>query len=131
MTIRSLNYADAGAMSRTVTRDCYDGAALHKANSLVSMGVIFSPLLARLVIVVSLIGGGFVSLAASLMGAKDQFNLGSVMLVAAVLVVNSLLWEQDVPVPVYINVHVHVLGNEDRSSNVAVLRLIGKANLIY
>lgn len=93
------------------------------------MGVIFSPLLARLVIVVSLIAGGFVSLAASLMGAKDQFNLGSVMLVAAVLVVNSLLWEQDVPVPVYIN--VHVLGNEDRSSNVAVLRLIGKANLIY
>ena len=95
------------------------------------MGVIFSPLLARLVIVVSLIGGGFVSLAASLMGAKDHFNLGSVMPVAAVLVVNSLLWEQDVPVPVYINVHVHVLGNEDRSSNVAVLRLIGKANLIY
>ena len=91
--------------------------------------MIFSPLLARLVIVVSLIGGGFVSLAASLMGAKDQFNLGSVMLVAAVLVVISLLWEQDVPV--YINVHVHVLGNEDRSSNVAVLRLIGKANLIY
>ncbi|PSW03760.1 multidrug transporter EmrD [Photobacterium lipolyticum] len=36
----------SGAMCRTVTRDCYDGAALHRANSLVSMGVIFSPLIA-------------------------------------------------------------------------------------
>ncbi|WP_413110751.1 multidrug efflux MFS transporter EmrD [Thaumasiovibrio sp. DFM-14] len=35
-----------GAMCRTVTRDCYEGADLQKANSLVSMGVIFSPLLA-------------------------------------------------------------------------------------
>lgn len=35
-----------GAMSRTVTRDCYDGADLHRSNSLISMGVIFSPLLA-------------------------------------------------------------------------------------
>lgn len=46
----------AGAMSRTVTRDCYDGADLHKANSLVSMGVIFSPLLAPVV-------GGYLSMA--------------------------------------------------------------------
>ncbi|QUM81479.1 multidrug efflux MFS transporter EmrD [Moritella sp. 5] len=46
----------AGAMSRTVTRDCYDGASLHKANSLVSMGVIFSPLLAPVV-------GGYLSMA--------------------------------------------------------------------
>jgi MFS transporter, DHA1 family, 2-module integral membrane pump EmrD len=36
----------SGAMCRTVTRDCYDGEDLHKANSLVSMGVIFSPLIA-------------------------------------------------------------------------------------
>lgn len=35
-----------GAMSRTVTRDCYEGEALHKANSLISMGTIFSPLIA-------------------------------------------------------------------------------------
>lgn len=46
----------AGAMSRTVTRDCYDGAPLHRANSLVSMGVIFSPLLAPVV-------GGYLSMA--------------------------------------------------------------------
>ena len=96
--------------------------------------IIFTPGMAGLVTVVSLIGGGFVSfigagiifpaattaaiqpfphhagtagailggmqnlgaglatLAASLMGAKDQFNLGSVMLVTAVLVVISLFW---------------------------------------
>ncbi|WP_202819727.1 multidrug efflux MFS transporter EmrD [Thaumasiovibrio subtropicus] len=35
-----------GAMCRTVTRDCYEGDDLQKANSLVSMGVIFSPLIA-------------------------------------------------------------------------------------
>lgn len=46
----------AGAMSRTVTRDCYDGASLHRANSFVSMGVIFSPLLAPVV-------GGYLSMA--------------------------------------------------------------------
>jgi DHA1 family 2-module integral membrane pump EmrD-like MFS transporter len=46
----------AGAMSRTVTRDCYDGAALHRANSLVSMGVIFSPLLAPVI-------GGYLTIA--------------------------------------------------------------------
>ncbi len=43
-----------GAMSRTVTRDVYDGAQLHKANSLISMGVIFSPLIAPVL-------GGFLS----------------------------------------------------------------------
>ena len=32
-----------GAMSRTVMRDRYSGAELNRANSLVSMGVIFSP----------------------------------------------------------------------------------------
>ncbi len=35
-----------GAMCRTVTRDCYEGEELQHANSLVSMGVIFSPLIA-------------------------------------------------------------------------------------
>ena len=38
-----------GAMSRTVTRDCYNGRDLHRANSFISMGVIFSPLLAPIV----------------------------------------------------------------------------------
>lgn len=39
----------SGAMSRTVMRDRYSGAELNRANSLVSMGVIFSPLLAPVV----------------------------------------------------------------------------------
>lgn len=44
--VQGLGTGCSGAMCRTVTRDCYDGAELHRANSLVSMGVIFSPLLA-------------------------------------------------------------------------------------
>ena len=52
--IQGMGTGCAGAMSRTVTRDCYEGAALHRANSLVSMGVIFSPLLAPVI-------GGYLS----------------------------------------------------------------------
>lgn len=44
--VQGMGTGCSGAMSRTVTRDCYDGPELHRANSLVSMGVIFSPLLA-------------------------------------------------------------------------------------
>jgi MFS transporter, DHA1 family, 2-module integral membrane pump EmrD len=44
--IQGLGTGAAGAMSRTVMRDRYSGAELNRANSLVSMGVIFSPLLA-------------------------------------------------------------------------------------
>ncbi|KJG40676.1 major facilitator transporter [Photobacterium angustum] len=44
--IQGMGTGTSGAMSRTVTRDCYDGDDLHKVNSLVSMGVIFSPLIA-------------------------------------------------------------------------------------
>ncbi|WP_394165637.1 multidrug efflux MFS transporter EmrD [Photobacterium piscicola] len=36
----------SGAMCRTVPRDSYDGDNLHQANSLISMGVILSPLIA-------------------------------------------------------------------------------------
>lgn len=44
--IQGMGTGSSGAMSRTVTRDCFDGPMLHKANSYVSMGVIFSPLIA-------------------------------------------------------------------------------------
>ena len=44
--IQGLGTGAGGAMSRTVMRDRYSGAELNRANSLVSMGVIFSPLLA-------------------------------------------------------------------------------------
>lgn len=38
-----------GAMARTLTRDCFDGSRLHRANSLVSIGLIFSPLMAPVI----------------------------------------------------------------------------------
>ncbi|KHT63103.1 major facilitator transporter [Photobacterium gaetbulicola] len=44
--IQGMGTGCSGAMCRTVTRDCFDGEQLHRANSLVSMGVIFSPLIA-------------------------------------------------------------------------------------
>ncbi|MGF1702586.1 multidrug efflux MFS transporter EmrD [Photobacterium makurazakiensis] len=44
--VQGLGTGCSGAMCRTVTRDCYNGNELHRANSFVSMGVIFSPLLA-------------------------------------------------------------------------------------
>jgi DHA1 family 2-module integral membrane pump EmrD-like MFS transporter len=40
--IQGLGTGAGGAMSRTVMRDRYSGAELNRANSLVSMGVIFS-----------------------------------------------------------------------------------------
>ena len=44
--VQGMGTGCSGAMCRTVTRDCFDGDQLHRANSLVSMGVIFSPLIA-------------------------------------------------------------------------------------
>lgn len=52
--IQGMGTGSCGAMSRTVTRDCFDGPLLHKANSYVSMGIIISPLLAPLL-------GGFLT----------------------------------------------------------------------
>ncbi|MFH0226030.1 multidrug efflux MFS transporter EmrD [Vibrio furnissii] len=44
--IQGLGIGCGGAMSRTLTRDCFTGAELHHANSLISMCLIFSPLIA-------------------------------------------------------------------------------------
>ncbi|AZL86340.1 multidrug efflux MFS transporter EmrD [Aliivibrio salmonicida] len=44
--IQGLGIGSAGAMCRTVPRDCFSGAELHKANSLISMCMMFSPLMA-------------------------------------------------------------------------------------
>ncbi|KPU83371.1 major facilitator transporter [Psychromonas sp. PRT-SC03] len=52
--IQGLGTGSCGAMARTITRDCFDGPLLHKANSYVSMGIIFSPLIAPLL-------GGFLT----------------------------------------------------------------------
>ncbi|ELI5733808.1 multidrug efflux MFS transporter EmrD [Vibrio fluvialis] len=44
--IQGLGIGCGGAMCRTLTRDCFTGAELHRANSLISMCLIFSPLIA-------------------------------------------------------------------------------------
>jgi DHA1 family 2-module integral membrane pump EmrD-like MFS transporter len=44
--IQGLGIGCGGAMSRTLTRDVFSGSELHKVNSLISMCVIFSPLIA-------------------------------------------------------------------------------------
>ncbi|NOI75933.1 multidrug efflux MFS transporter EmrD [Vibrio coralliilyticus] len=44
--IQGLGIGSGGAMSRTLTRDVFSGRELHQVNSLISMCVIFSPLLA-------------------------------------------------------------------------------------
>ncbi|EKO3672525.1 multidrug efflux MFS transporter EmrD [Vibrio metschnikovii] len=44
--IQGLGIGCGGAMCRTLTRDCFTGSKLHQANSLISMCLIFSPLIA-------------------------------------------------------------------------------------
>ena len=46
--IQGLGIGCGGAMARILTRDCFDGAELHRANSLISMCILFSPLVAPL-----------------------------------------------------------------------------------
>lgn len=46
--IQGLGVGCGGAMARTLGRDRYDGPELHKVNSLISMSIVFSPLLAPL-----------------------------------------------------------------------------------
>ncbi|WP_407330392.1 multidrug efflux MFS transporter EmrD [Enterovibrio sp. 27052020O] len=52
--IQGAGIGSGGAMARTLTRDCFEGSRLHRANSLVSVGLIFSPLIAPVL-------GGFLS----------------------------------------------------------------------
>ncbi len=70
----------SGAMSRTVTRDCYEGADLHKANSLISMGVIFSPLIAPVL-------GGYLS---THMGWKASY--GFLLIFGAFVTIAMMVW---------------------------------------
>ncbi|MDE1515662.1 MULTISPECIES: multidrug efflux MFS transporter EmrD [Vibrio] len=44
--VQGLGIGCGGAMSRTLSRDCFEGERLHKVNSLISMCLIFSPLVA-------------------------------------------------------------------------------------
>lgn len=52
--VQGAGIGSGGAMSRVLTRDCFEGKELHKANSLISMCVMFSPLMAPLL-------GGFLT----------------------------------------------------------------------
>ncbi|MGF1742234.1 multidrug efflux MFS transporter EmrD [Vibrio profundum] len=52
--IQGLGIGCGGVMCRTLTRDCFSGAELHRANGLISMCVIFSPLIAPML-------GGFLT----------------------------------------------------------------------
>ena len=56
--VQGLGIGCGGAMARTLTRDLFDGTELHKVNGLISMCLIFSPLIAPVV-------GGFLT---------EQFN---------------------------------------------------------
>lgn len=47
--IQGLGTGVAGVMARTMPRDLYDGQALRKANSLLNMGVLVSPMLAPVI----------------------------------------------------------------------------------
>ncbi|SIN87493.1 multidrug efflux MFS transporter EmrD [Salinivibrio sp. ES.052] len=75
-----------GAMARTLTRDCFSGAKLHRANSLVSMGLIFSPLVAPLL-------GGF--LTEALNWRASYFFL--LLLAVAVYAVMALRFTETLP----------------------------------
>ncbi|OEF24606.1 multidrug efflux MFS transporter EmrD [Vibrio rumoiensis] len=46
--IQGMGIGCGGAMARTLSRDCFSGSELHKVNSLISMCLMFSPLMAPL-----------------------------------------------------------------------------------
>ncbi|MFV0574355.1 MAG: multidrug efflux MFS transporter EmrD [Vibrio sp.] len=52
--IQGMGIGCGGAMARTLSRDCFEGRKLHKVNSLISMCLMFSPLVAPLL-------GGFIT----------------------------------------------------------------------
>ncbi|MDD1780872.1 multidrug efflux MFS transporter EmrD [Enterovibrio sp. ZSDZ35] len=76
-----------GAMARTLTRDCFEGSRLHRANSLVSVGLIFSPLAAPVI-------GGVLSTYINWQ-ASYAFLL---ILAAVVYLIMSLYFEETLPV---------------------------------
>ncbi|WP_281544442.1 multidrug efflux MFS transporter EmrD [Grimontia sp. SpTr1] len=75
-----------GAMARTLTRDCFDGSRLHKANSLVSIGLIFSPLMAPVI-------GGLLS---TYFGWQASYGFLFV-LAAVVYLIMSLYFQETLP----------------------------------
>ncbi|MBD1559471.1 multidrug efflux MFS transporter EmrD [Vibrio sp. S9_S30] len=94
-----------GTMARTLTRDCFEGTDLHKANSLISMCIIFSPLLAPLL-------GGYLTETA---GWRNSY-LFLALFAAAVLITMLTSFKETLPeerrnaAPVWEN-YRHVLVN--------------------
>ncbi|MGL4250426.1 MAG: multidrug efflux MFS transporter EmrD [Aeromonas sp.] len=113
--IQGLGTGAGGAMSRTVMRDRYHGAELNRANSLVSMGVIFSPLFAPV------LGGWLTELFSWRAGYWFLFGFGAMATLAI------MVWfAETLPVaarqPLRVSAaYRHVLGNPQFQGNLLCL----------
>lgn len=113
--IQGLGTGAGGAMSRTLMRDRYSGAELNRANSLVSMGVIFSPLLAPV------LGGWLTELLHWRAGYWFLFGFGALTTLALLAwFVETLPRERRQPLRVRA-AYRHVLGNPRFQGNLLCL----------
>lgn len=113
--IQGLGTGAGGAMSRTLMRDRYSGAELNRANSLVSMGVIFSPLLAPV------LGGWLTELFNWRAGYWFLFGFGALTTLALLAwFVETLPKERRQPLRVRA-AYRHVLGNPRFQGNLLCL----------
>lgn len=81
--VQGAGIGSGGAMSRTLSRDCFSGEELHRANSIISMCVIFSPLLAPVL-------GGLLT---ETLGWRSSYLFLTLFAVAVVIVMSSKLVE--------------------------------------
>ncbi|MGR5175101.1 multidrug efflux MFS transporter EmrD [Vibrio parahaemolyticus] len=81
--VQGAGIGSGGAMSRTLSRDCFAGDELHRANSIISMCVIFSPLLAPVM-------GGVLT---ETMGWRSSYLFLTLFAVAVVIIMWSKLAE--------------------------------------
>ncbi|MFA0084458.1 multidrug efflux MFS transporter EmrD [Vibrio sp. 10N.261.51.F12] len=81
--IQGAGIGSGGAMSRTLSRDCFSGDELHRANSIISMCVIFSPLLAPVL-------GGVLT---ETLGWRSSYLFLTLFAVAVVIIMSSKLAE--------------------------------------
>ncbi|MGB6188785.1 MAG: multidrug efflux MFS transporter EmrD [Aeromonas molluscorum] len=113
--IQGLGTGAAGAMSRTVMRDRYQGAELNRANSLMSMGVIFSPLLAPV------LGGWLTEWLNWRAGYWFLFGFGAISTIAILIwFAETLPQERRQPLRVRA-AYRHVLGNPRFQGNLLCL----------
>ncbi|MCG3728610.1 multidrug efflux MFS transporter EmrD [Vibrio cincinnatiensis] len=81
--IQGLGIGCGGAMSRTLTRDCFSGAKLHQANSLISMCLIFSPLIAPVL-------GGYLT---ETFGWRSSYLFLSLFAIAVIIIMMTYMME--------------------------------------